>query len=143
MAKNSPRKVYRKKLALLFGSTAAICFSFIAVANHIIVSGLNVGVELITFILKLSIPSAIVLGYIGYLIGIVLETKPKKKRSIINNFQTMGDPSAYQINSIFSTPAEGQEEGEATTSMFGESAQGEGGLFSTPQETDPTMIGGV
>ena len=143
MAKGVPRKFYRKKLALLFGSTAAICFSFVAVANHIIVSGLNIGVELITFILKLSIPSAIVLGYIGYLIGIVLETKPKKRKSIINNFQTMGDPSAYQINSIFSVSPEGEENAEAIPSMFSEGEQTIGSMFGAPQESDPTTIGGV
>lgn len=143
MAKQAPKKFYRKKLALLFGSLAAISFSFVAVANHIIVSGLNIGTELITFILKLSIPSAIVLGYIGYLIGIVLETKPKKKRSSLNNFQTFGDPSAYQIDSIFSTPQSENIEGEAPASMLGEAGQTEPSMFGAPQETDPTKIGGV
>ena len=143
MAKNAPRKVYRKKLALLFGSFAAICFSFIAVANHIIVSGLNIGTELITFILKLAIPSAIILGYIGYLIGIVVETKPKKKRNIINNFQTMGDQSAYQINSIFAAP-EGEAGLDATSSMFGgDIEQTNTSIFGAPQEADPTTIGGI
>ncbi|MBR1977281.1 hypothetical protein IKA15_03270 [bacterium] len=143
MAKNSPRKVYRKKLALLFGSTAAICFSFIAVANHIIVSGLNIGTELITFILKLSIPSAVILGYIGYMIGIVVEAKPKKKKSIISNFQTMGDPSAYQINSIFSAAPEGEASLEGTGSMFGEGQTQDPMIFGAQQEGDPTTIGGV
>ena len=143
MAKHSPRKIYRKKIALLFGSFAAICFSFVAVANHIIVSGLNIGTELITFILKLSIPSAIILGYIGYLIGIVIEAKPKKKRSIITNFQTMGDPSAYQINSIFSTP-ETEISADAIPSMFGgDEQQPNPAIFGSPQESDPTTIGGV
>lgn len=143
MAKSTPRRVYRKKIALLFGSFAAICFSFVAVANHIIVSGLNIGTELIVFILKLAIPSAIILGYIGYLIGIVVEAKPKKKRNIINNFQTMGDPSAYQINSIFATP-EGEAGQDATSSMFGvDGEQANSSIFGTLQETDPTTIGGV
>lgn len=143
MAKHVPRKIYRKKLALLFGSFAAISFSFVAVANHIIVSGLNIGTELITFILKLSIPSAIILGYIGYLIGIVLETKPNKRRSTLNNFQTLGDQSAYQIDSIFSTPQESGEQGEMPASMFGEGGQGDSSMFGAPQELDPTKIGGV
>ncbi len=143
MAKSVPKKYYSKKLALLFGSFAAISFSFVAVANHIIVSGLNIGVELITFILKLSIPSAIILGYIGYMIGIVLETKPKKKRSSLNNFQTFGDQSAYQIDSIFSTPQETEGGAEAPASMFGEAGQAEPSMFGAPQEADPTKIGGV
>ncbi len=141
MTKSTPRKFYRKKLALLFGSTAAISFSCIAVVNHIIVSGINIGVELITFILKLSIPSAIVLGYIGYLIGVVAEKKPKKKKNMFSNFQTFGNQETYQLDSIFSAPPEGEE---VPASIFGEeNKQMETGVFDRPQENDPTIIGGV
>ena len=99
---------YRKKLAKLFASSAVIASCTIAVFNSLLVSGVVLDVNLIILMLKRSIPSAFVLGYLGFLIGRILDNKSvRAKADRAGTVLTRQDiKEAYAIDSIFSATSE-------------------------------------
>lgn len=110
---------YRKKLAKLFASCAILTSFGIAVANNLIVSGLVLDVNLIIFMIKSSILPAVTLGYIGFLIGRILDNKSVRARADRGGvaFTRQDIKEAYAIDSIFSSTAP-TEEAPQLTSMF-------------------------
>ena len=103
---------YRKKLARLFASCAIM-------ASFLIVSGLVLDVNLVIFMIKSSILPAITLGYLGFLIGRILDNKSVRARADRGGVAiTRQDiKEAYAIDSIFSSTAPAEDTPQLT-SMF-------------------------
>ena len=115
---------YRKKLAKLFASCAVMVSFTIAVANTLIVSGPVIDFNLVIFMIKSSILPAVTLGYLGFLIGRILDNKSVRARADRGGVAlTRQDiKEAYAIDSIFSS-TEPASDTPPLASMFLETPQ--------------------
>lgn len=104
---------YRRKLPKLIGSFALVASAVLVMINNFIMSGPEFSLDLIIFILKISVPSALCLAYIAYLMGRILDKKSnrRRKKKILMRITSGQDSDSedisdvvdsYQIQSIFS-----------------------------------------
>lgn len=111
MTKNTNKFLYKNTLPKLFASFAILAFGLLATINSFVVSGLNPGINLITFVLKIAVPSAILMWFIGYFIGEILDRNPEKRHFVSTFIPSskahINDP--HKIESVFSTSNETPE----------------------------------
>ncbi len=89
---------YRRKLPRLIGAFAFLAFSFLALLNGSLISGMEFGPQLIIYMLETAIPFALCLALIGYLVGRTLDQKSNRRKKR----KKAGDVDSYKIDSIFS-----------------------------------------
>lgn len=131
---------YRKKLAKLFASLALIASCFITLLINILVSNTAVDVDLIALMLKRALAPAFVLGYLGFLIGRILDNKSVRDKADKSSLSFTRDDikEAYAIDSIFSVA--GQDNSQLNSMFAGPQIDAEasslGSMFSAPEQME-------